>query len=463
MFEPQIYIDRRHALAAAVGDGAILLPGAQLRSRNYADNVYPFRQSSHLLYYTGLNAPDLFVLLWADEDRAVLYGRERTMDDVVWCGERPSLDELADGAGLDEVRHVDTLGADLRSLALGGTALHYLPPFHGEGRLLLSGLLGRSSDEIADGVSRRLIAAVAEQRLVKSDAEIDQIEAALAVTAEMYRAAMRAAGPGLTEADIAGIIEGVALRANCVQSFPPITSVRGEVLHNESRSIVLEAGQLLLVDSGAELANGYTSDITRTMPVSGKFDPRQRAIYQSVLDAQLEAIAHTRPGVRYANVHRRAVKVLAARLVDVGLMKGDPDDIVTAGAHALLMPHGLGHAMGLDVHDMEDLGDAVGYGTEGRRATQFGLNFLRFARTLQPGHVVTAEPGVYFIPALIDQWAAEGRHAEFIDYGALQAYKGFGGIRIEDDVLVTSDGARVLGPGIPKTVDDVEATMAAGD
>ncbi len=462
MFDTQTYIERRRTLAAAVHDGPILLPGARLRSRNYADNVYPFRQSSHLLYYTGLDEPELDVALWPDAGRAVLYGRPRTVDDVVWCGERPSLDDLAAAAGLDEVRPQGDLAADLRAAVRGGATVHYLPPFHDEGRLLLARLLDRPLEEVSGAASRALVRAVAEQRLIKSDAEIEHIERALGVTAAMVARAMARARPGLTEADIAGIIQGVALRAGCAQAFPPITTVRGEVLHNESRTGVLRAGQLLLIDSGAELPGGYASDITRTLPVSGTFDARQRDAYQAVLDAQLAALAHTRPGATYAEVHRRAVTVLAARLVDMGLLRGDADDVVNAGAHALLMPHGLGHAMGLDVHDMEDLVDAVGYGTQATRSTQFGLSFLRFARTLEPGHVVTAEPGFYVIPALVDQWAAERRHAEFIDYEALDAFRGFGGIRIEDDVLVTPGGARVLGPPIPKTIDEVEAAMAAG-
>ncbi len=460
MFAPSTYLDRRNTLMDTIDDGLILIPGSSLRPRNYEDNVYPFRQSSHFLYYAAVSEPDLFVVLDPRKRRTVLYGRPRTMDDVVWCGERPDLAEYAAMAGIREVAPLDELRPTLTAASQDGVTLHYLPPYHAAATLALAQLLDRSPDAIGTGSSARLVRAVVEQRLVKSDEEIGEIEAALAVTARAYAEVMRQARPGLLESDIDGILQGIALRHNCAQSFPPITSIRGEVLHNDSRGNTLQEGQLLVVDSGAEVPSGYASDITRTMPVSGRFDPRQRDIYQVVLEAHDEAIAAIRPGIRYTHVHRRAARIVARGLTDIGLMRGNPEDAVAAGAHALFFPHGLGHALGIDVHDMEDLGDAVGYGRDLTRSPQFGLNFLRFARVLAPGHVLTAEPGVYFIPALIDRWAGEGKLAEFIDYDAAASYKGFGGIRIEDDVLVTEDGGRILGPGIPASVDDVEAAMA---
>ena len=458
MFDTATYLQRRRELAAAVGDGLILIQGAPLAPRNYQANTYPFRQSSHFLYYAGIDRPDLWLTLDPESGSSTLYSAPWTMDDVIWCGEQSTPAELAERSGIDRVCPPAALIDDLAA-ASGRGDVHFLPPYRASLAAALAQNLGRPLASITDGVSRRLVRAVAEQRLVKTADEIAQIEDALGVTAAMYSAAMAATRPGLREADIAGIIQGVALRSNRQQSFLPITTVRGEVLHNESRANPLREGQLLCIDSGAESPEYYASDITRTFPVSGRFDERQRAIYEVVLASQKAAIAATRPGVPYRDAHLVAARVVTSGLIDLGLMKGDPDEAVAAGAHALFFPHGLGHALGVDVHDMEDLGDAVGYGEECVRSTQFGLNALRFARTLKPGYVMTAEPGVYFIPALIEQWAAAGTAAEFIDYDRVRTYSSFGGIRIEDDVLVTDDGSRVLGPPIPKEVDALEALV----
>ena len=460
MFEPDVYRQRRTQLAQTMGDGAVLLPAAAPMPRNYRDNVHPYRPNSHLLYYAGLRDADQFVLSTAAEDRHVLYGREATMDDVVWCGPRPSLDELAAAAGIDEVAPLDRLGDDLRKLLEQGVELHYLPPFQAEVASTLAELTGRSAAEVAAGASTRLSVAVAAQRLAKTGGEIAEIEDALAVTSRAYRRVMAAVREGMLEAEIAGLLQGVALSAGREQSFQPIATVRGEVLHNESRSLTLRGGQLLLIDSGAESPLGYASDITRTVPVSGRFDDRQRAIYEIVLATQRTAIGAMRPGVTYRDVHLQAARTMVQGLIAEGLMQGDPDEAVAAGAHALFFPHGLGHAMGLDVHDMEDLGDVVGYGVGVERAEQFGLNFLRFARTLREGYVMTVEPGIYFVPALIDRWADAGTCEEFIAYDALASWRNFGGIRIEDDLLVTDRGARVLGPPIPRSPEAVETAMS---
>ncbi len=461
MFDPDVYRARRTQLHRAVGSGAILLPAAAPMPRTYRDNTYPYRQSSHLLYYTGLTGPGLFLLSHPDEGRDVLYGPPVTMDDVIWCGPRPSLDELAALAGIDEAVPVDRLDADLKALTERGADVHYLPPFQREVVATLAGLLDRPDSQVLDGPSPTLIRAVAEQRLVKGAEEVAEIEEALVVTASAYRRAAEAIRPGLFEREIAGLIQGVALSEDRAQTFLPITTVRGEVLHNESRSERLEEGQLMLIDSGAESALGYSADITRTFPVSGRFTPRQRTIYDIVLASQRAAIAATRPGVSYRDVHLAAARVIAEGLIAEGLMRGDPDEAVAAGAHALFFPHGLGHALGLDVHDMEDLGDVVGYGEGVARSEQFGLAFLRFARVLEPGYVMTAEPGIYFIPALIDQWAEAGTAEGFIDHEALAGWRDFGGIRIEDDVLVTEGGSRVLGPPIPRGADAIESAMGS--
>lgn len=459
MFDPQIYRERREQLRGALEGGVVLMPSAAHMSRTYADNVYPYRQSAHLMYYVGLTEPGLFLMSYPGEGRDVLYGKPVTMDDVIWCGPRPSLEELGASAGIDEVAPVAQLADDLRAALDTGETVHYLPPFQREVVVTLSDLLGRSGAEILGGPSPSLIRAVAEQRLVKGPEEVAEIEEALMVTARAYRGAMEAIQPGLFEREIAGLIQGVALAEAREQSFLPIVTVRGEVLHNESRHERLKDGQLMIIDSGAESARGYASDITRTFPVSGRFSARQRAIYDVVLASQRAAIRATRPGATYLDVHLTAARVIAEGLTAEGLMRGDPDEAVAAGAHALFFPHGLGHALGIDVHDMEDLGDVVGYGEEGARSEQFGLNFLRFARELKPGYVMTAEPGIYFVPALIDQWAQAGTCEAFIDFEALAGWRDFGGIRIEDDVLVTETGSRVLGPPIPKGPDAIESAM----
>ena len=438
------FASRRRRLRRVVR-GPILLLAADLQPRNYRDNTHPFRQSSHFLYCTGLNVPGLALLMLPDRD--ILFAPEATMDDVVWCGATPSPRDLAKAAAIDSVASPGALPGFLKKLK----QVHTLPPVHDSTRAKLGDR--KPSDVLVD--------AVVAQRNIKSKDEIAEIESALAVTDLMHRFAMGAAMHGLEEYWVAGNIQALAFARDLPQAYQPIVTVRGEILHNQSYRNVLAKGDLLLVDAGAEAATGYASDITRVMPASGRFSKQQAEIYDIVLRAQSEAIAVIRPGISYRDVHLHAALTIAKGLTDAGLMKGSPADAVAAGAHALFFPHGLGHMLGLDVHDMEDLGDVVGYGRGARRSTQFGLNFLRLARPLEAGFVLTVEPGIYFIPALIDQWRAERRHADFINYSVLSRYRRFGGIRIEDDVLVTPKGARVLGPPIPKSIREVEAAIAS--
>ncbi len=449
---------RREALRGLLPGGAILLLGNGQASRNYEDNAYPFRQDSHFLYFVGAVRPDLALLLLPD-GTGTLYGPAGHPDDVVWSGPQPSLGDLAARAGLARHAPAERLAADLAACG----RVHYLPPYRASNRLLLADLLGVAPAAVAAGASRALVRAVVALREVKSDAEIAEIETALGVSALMYQFALRSVRPGLHEAQIAGAMLGVALSYDMQPSFQPIVSVRGEILHNESRANTLEPGQLLLLDSGVETSESYCSDITRTLPVGGVFAPRQRDVYDVVLSAQAAAIEAVAPGATNRDVHLAAALAVASGLKDLGLMRGDPAEATAAGAHALFFPHGIGHMLGLDVHDLEDLGDAVGYDEGEARSQQFGLNFLRLAKTLKPGFVITIEPGIYFNPALIARWQDAGLHAGFIDYAAVRRYAGFGGIRLEDDVLVTADGHRVLGAPIPKTADDVELMMGAGD
>lgn len=445
---------RREALRGLLPEGAILLLGNGQASRNYEDNAYPFRQDSHFLYFTGLARPDLALLLQPD-GTGTLYAPAAHPDDVVWSGPQPSAADLAAQSGLARHAPLDRLAADLAACG----PVHYLPPYRAANRLLLADLLGVAPAAVAAGASRALVRAVVALREIKDDAEIAEIETALGVSALMYQFALRNARPGLHEAQIAGAMLGVALSYDMQPSFQPIVSVRGEILHNESRANMLEPGQLLLLDSGVETGEGYCSDITRTIPVGGVFSPRQRDVYDVVLAAQAAAIEAVAPGATNRDVHLAAALAVSRGLTDLGLMRGDPAEATAAGAHALFFPHGIGHMLGLDVHDMEDLGDAVGYDEGAARSPQFGLNFLRLAKALKPGFVITIEPGIYFNPPLIARWQDAGLHAGFLDYAAVRRYAGFGGIRLEDDVLVTADGNRVLGPPIPKTADDVELVM----
>ncbi len=453
--DAETYRARREALRANVEGGAILILGNDEAPKNYVDNPYPFRQDSHFLYFAGVSESGMAMLIEPD-GRDLLFGRPSSPDDLVWHGQRPHVGDHAAAAEFAAGRDIGELRAKLDRLTASGVEIRYLPPYRAERSFRLAELLGVSPEKVGNGVSAELVRAVCDQRLIKTTDEIAEIEDALAVTAEMYAVAMAEARSGRHEYEIVGLVQARALERGRQQAFPPIATVRGEVLHNHSYDNVLADGDLMLMDSGAESPRFYASDITRTFPVSGRFTERQRAIYEIVLASQMSVVHAASPEHDNKEMHRLASRTIAGGLTALGLMKGDPDDAVEVGAHALFFPHGIGHMLGLDVHDMEDLGDVVGYPEKEQRSTQFGLSFLRMTRQLEPGFVITVEPGIYFIPALIDQWRAESRHEEFIDYDRVEEFKDFGGIRIEDDVLITSDGCRVLGPGIPKTVAEVE-------
>ncbi len=453
--------ERRRVLRDAVPHGEILILGNGYASRNYADNVYPFRQDSNFLYYGGASSAGMAMIIGTDGE-ATLYGARRQADDLVWFGPIPGLSDYAEAGGFDGHGTIADMETRLEQIRGSGGVVHFLPPYRPARMLRLAELFAIDPGATPEAASQELVRAVIGQRSVKTEAEIAEIEDALDVTAKMYAAAMSATRPGRSEAKIAAELMKPAMEANRQLAFPPIVTVRGEVLHNESYANPLTAADMLLVDSGAESPRWYASDITRTFPVNGHFEPQQRDVYEIVLAAQLAAITTSSPGVTNREVHLIAARTIASGLRDVGLMKGDSDAAVEAGAHAMFFPHGIGHMLGLDVHDMEDLGDEVGYPADERRSTQFGLNALRLARRLEPGFVITIEPGIYFIPALIDRWRAEGRHADFIRYDKVQAFRGFGGVRIEDDILITDTGSRVLGPGIPKSVNEVEQAVRQG-
>lgn len=463
MFEASTYQSRRRALMDQMDGGLLLFLGHGESPKNFAANTYAFRQDSAFLYFTGLQKPGLALLLDVDEGRELLFGPETSLEDVIWMGPQPGLGELAASAGIPHAAPVEALFNNLREAAAAGRSIHFLPPYRGETILQLGQLLGRPPQVAALNASEPLIRAVVALVSHKSEEEVAQLEEAVNTTGHMHVSAIRKARTGMSEAELAGLVEGMAVAEGGGLAYAVILTVHGEVLHNHHHHNILQPGQLVLGDFGAETPMGYAGDITRSFPVSPTFSERQKDIYQLVLDAQLAALEALKPGVLYRDVHLLASRVIAQGLIDLGLMKGRAEEAVEVGAHALFFPHGLGHLIGLDVHEMESLGeDHVGYTPELPRSSQFGLKSLRLARALEPGFALTVEPGIYFIPPLIEQWQAEGKFRDFIRYAALEPYLDFGGIRIEDDVLVTAEGYRLLGNPIPKTVADIEQLRAEG-
>jgi len=460
MFQKEVYWQRRKRLHELVGDGIILFQGNDESAMNYRANTYHYRQDSSFLYFFGIGNPGLAGVCDLDAGEDILYGDDLVIDDIIWMGEHPTMTDLAGAAGLEKTRSFAALSGDLQKAVNQGRKVHILPPYRGDNIIALSDLLGCSVGEVQNFVSEELIKAVVELRSVKDEFEIAEIEKAVDVAFIMHTTAMKMAFPGNYERELAGAIEGIALSHGGPVSFPVILSMDGQILHNHDHSKELVEGRMIVTDAGAETPMGYASDITRTTPVGGKFSDRQKAVYEIVLKANMEAIANTKPGVRNLDLHLGAARTIAAGLKDLGILKGNVDDIVREGAHALFFPHGLGHMMGLDVHDMEGLGENyVGYDEKLKRSTQFGLAALRLGRELMPGFVFTIEPGCYFIPPLIAEWKKAGKLKDFINYEKAESYIGLGGVRIEDDVLVTDTGYKVLGTPIPKTVEEVEKTM----
>ena len=462
MFPKETYIARREQLRKDVGHGIIIIQGNHEAPCNYPDNTYWFRQDSTFLYFFGLQREDLIGVLDCDNGKDYLFANDYDIDDIIWTGPLPSVKELAASVGVENSGSLDDLRKKLSSFNSQLSTVHYLPPYRADNSRQLSELLGIKYAAVNRYASMDLIKACVKQRSIKSDEEIAEIEKAIATAYNMHVGAMKMAMPGRYEYELAGFMQGEAWKGNGPVSFPVIMTIHGETLHNHGHNHQLVEGRMLVMDAGCETAMNYCSDITRSVPVGGRFNDRQRAIYEIVLAANLEAIRVTRPGITYQEVHTAASRVLAEGYKGLGILRGNIDDIVANGAHSLLMPHGLGHMMGLDVHDMENYGQInVGYDDETRPSNQFGLASLRCGRRLQPGFVITDEPGCYFIPALIDKWHAEGTNRDFINFDELEKWKDFGGIRIEDDVLVTDTGCRVLGKPIPKTVAEIEATMNA--
>ncbi|QRX82659.1 aminopeptidase P family protein [Glaciimonas sp. PAMC28666] len=476
MFESVQYARRRQKLRQQFSSGLLLISGNAHASMNYPHNNYPFRQDSSFSYFFGLNQPYLVGVIDIDGGLDLLFGDDPTIEEVVWTGQQPSLVALAASVGVVAphttladaayavVKPSHALHAVIAEARSNGRTIHYLPPYRGESTLMLAGLFGCTPEQVDAGASPGLIAAIIGLREIKEPEEIAEMERALVITKEMHIAAMQQSRPGVFEYQVVGTIEGIMRGYDLHGAYPVIFTRHGEILHSRDHTQQLAAGDLVVNDSGVSSALGYASDITRTIPVGGKFSPRQRAVYEIVLSAQMCAIAAIRPGVSYLALHRLAALEIVNGLSALGLFKGDPQEVVDSGAYAICFPHGLGHQIGLDVHDMEGLGEtAVGYDVTVTRSDLFGLRNLRMAKPLLAGMVVTVEPGIYFIPELIKRWMTngdKGLHADLINYDRFVEYMDFGGIRIEDNVLVTLTGSRVLGPAIPKTCEEVEAVMA---
>jgi Xaa-Pro aminopeptidase len=462
MFLKEVYQKRRKQLRELVGHGLILIAGNEESPMNYRANTYRFRQDSTFLYFFGIDKPGFYGICDTGSGVDALYGNDLGIDDIVWMGEQPSVRELAAEVAVGTTGNPRELENVLRATISSGRQVHLLPAYRGEQILGIAKLLGVPCEALSGFVSEKLIRAVVTLRAVKDPYEIAEIEKALEVAGMMHTTAMRMAFPGNFERDLAGTIEGIALSQGGAVAFPVILSMDGQTLHNHFHGNMLADGRLVVCDTGAETEMGYASDITRTFPVGGKFSTMQKEIYNIVLSAHTSTIEATVPGITYREVHLMAARIIASGLKDLGIMRGDMEEAVAAGAHALFFPHGLGHMMGLDVHDMEGLGENyVGYDATVQRSDQFGLAYLRMGRELKPGFVMTNEPGCYFIPALIGKWKTEKRFERFINYRALDAFMGFGGVRIEDDILVTEEGRRILGIPIPKTIDEVEAIMSS--
>ncbi len=455
MFSRETYVKRREELKKRVGSGLILFLGNDEVGCNYEDNTYNFRQDSSFLYYFGLPYAGLNAIIDIDNDREIIFGDELTIDAIVWMGNQPTLHEKASMVGIDTTLPAAELTAYLDKAIKSSRKIHYLPTYRAEHKLKLQALLGVKPGGETPSVD--LIRAIVDMRSHKTEDEIAEIERACDVTADMHIAAMKALRPGMHEYEIVSVIEGVAAANGCRLSFPTIATTHGQTLHNHAHHHIVRPGDMLLIDAGAETPMGYAGDMSSTICADKRFTSRQKLIYDIQVASHLAAVEALKPGVPFRDVYDLSSAVICQGLKDLGIMKGDPAEAVAAGAHAMFFPCGLGHMMGLDVHDMENLGEVwVGYNGE-PKSTQFGRKSLRLARPLEPGFVLTIEPGVYFIPELIDYWGAEKRFADFINYDELEKWRDFTGIRNEEDYLITAAGARRLGKKIPLTTEEVES------
>lgn len=461
MFKTQVYVDRRSELKKRIKTGIILLLGNEDSPIDALAHSYKFRQDSTFSYYTGINErPAVSLLIDIDNNKEILFADDFSLEDQIWTGPLAPFSEKAQQAGIKNLRPTLELKSEIDKIMNNKRVIHYPPTCKGETKIKLSTLLNKSVNNINKEASQQLIEAIVAQREFKTEEEIKSIEEAIAISHEFYMTLLNTIKPGLTENNLLGVFASILSSHASFASFPPILSRDGHILHNLKSDNTIQGNDLLLVDSGALSQEIYCSDITRTFPVSGKFTSKQKEVYNIVLKAQLRSIECMKAQVLFKDIHLETCRVIVEGLKEIGIMQGDTKMAVDQGAHALFLPHGLGHMLGMDVHDMEVLGeDNVGYDSEIKRSGQFGLSALRLGKRLKAGYVVTAEPGIYFIPGLIKKWKADNKFPEFINYDKLEEYLDFGGIRIEDDVLITESACKVLSDSIPKTVEDIEMLM----
>ena len=469
MFSKDVYARRRQTLVAKMADsaaegkrGIALFIGNTEAPAQYKDNCYKFRQDSTWLYFFGIDQPLYAAIIDLDNGNETIFANDVEIGDIIWMGPQPSVASVAASVGVEKSAPYTDLNAAVAKVLAEGRPVHFVKPSRYYNTMKIASLLGCGTEEVAGRFSLALTKAIISMRLVKEDCEIEAIDDACNLGYEMHTVARNSIVPGIIEQEIVGKMDGVTLSKGWGVSFPTILTQHGETLHNHLHDKIIEPGKLMVIDAGAESNVHYASDFTRTYPTSGKFTAKQREIYQIVCDCNEFAFSMTRPGISYREVHLKTMHLMLEELRALDIVRGDVQDMVEAGIAGLFMPHGLGHNMGLDVHDMEDYGENyVGYDDDQKRSSQLGLGSLRMARKLVPGNVITDEPGIYFIPALIEKWKSEKTDQGFVNYSKLESYYDFGGIRLEDDVLVTADGAKRLGKErLPISPDDVEAAMA---
>lgn len=458
LFEKLVYSKRREVLKKNILSGLILFLGNEETGMNYKDNWYPFRQDSTFLYYFGLNTAGLAAIIDVDSGEEIIFGNELTVEDIVWTGALPSIKEMAGAVGVTATQPYNTIETVLSKALSSGRKIHFIPPYRAENKIKLAQWLNIPVVGLREKISVPLIKAIVSQRSYKEACEVDEMDKATDISADMHLTAMRYAKPGMKEFEIIAKVKEVAHANNASISFNPIVTIHGETLHNLYCGNTLKEGQMVLCDAGASNDMNYAGDLTCTFPVGKKFTTKQKEVYQIVLHAHQTAVAMLNPGVLFKEVYLTAAQKIVEGMQMLGVMKGDAKEAVAAGAHAMFFQCGLGHMIGLDVHDMEDLGEPyVGYTDTILKSTQFGIKSLRLGRALEPGFTLTVEPGIYCIPQLMDQWKAENKFTDFINYNALETYRDFSGIRVEEDYLITKDGARRLGKKLPITVEEVEA------
>ncbi len=457
MFPAKTYIQRRQALTKAIPSGILLFLGNEESPMNYADNTFHFRQDSTFLYFFGMDYAGLAAVIDVDNNQEILFGNDLTVEDIVWMGTQPTLLDRGQAYGITEIRPYRQLKDYLDLAGKKGRPVHFLPPYRPENKIKLMNLLGINPDEASKKASTEMVKGVVNLRNKKTEEELTEIEKAVNISVDMHITAMKMAQPGMSEAKLAAAVTEVALANGGQLSFPVIMTINGQTLHNHYHGNILKPGQLVLCDCGAETGMHYSGDLSSTFPVDKKFSGRQKEVYQLCYLAHQASLDTLAPGRPFREAHYAACRTIINGMKDLGLMKGDTEEALAAGAHALFFPCGTGHMMGLDVHDMEDLGEVwVGYGGE-PKSTQFGLKSLRLARPMEPGFVATIEPGIYFIPELIDLWQKEGRNSNFLNFEKIGHFKDFSGVRNEEDIVITADGYRILGKPKPKSIEEVEA------